>query len=947
MILKKRVIRNLTSVLLVMSFVLASVIPATAEKASDTETVPVSAETVDIKSKYEDTYVKYLSQYQESEVSTEDIIYNANNVTLSEEVIEFEIESKQSGFYSFGMSYKALDSSMAAIRVGLKIDGNYPYTKAEKFEFPRMWKDDPNGKKYDASGNEFAAQQIEYNETYCYSEAIDETVTSGDTYLIYLSEGKHNISISPVDGKISLEYVKFASTAVPEKYSAPAKDAKYYDGETIILEAEKSKIKSSHFFVGKADNASTMVTPQSAESSLINYIGAGNWKTVGETIIWETPELKAGYYNIGFSFRQNSVIGGSSYRTLMIDGEVPFAEAKNLGFGYGDNWQQKIYSDDSGNPYAIYLSEGKHQIALKVTSGEIGPVRKLLTDAVGDMGDLYVDITKITGETVDIYRDYDLFRQIGDMEERLNKIKATLQDAGKLLLEITGETTGSNYSVITNMIEVINQMLDNKFEAHRYKSYYYTNYCSVSSVLQELRSMPLDLDKIILTSNNAEEPFEKVGFFEKTWFGIERFIVSFTKNYDSVSAASEDAKESITIWITWGRDQAQVLSALVDRSFTPQTGISVNLKLVNASIIQAVLSGKGPDCRLQQARSEPVNLAMRGVLYDLSKFDDCDEVLKNFQEGAETPYVYRDGLYALPDTQGFYVMFYRKDILEEYGIEVPQTWEEFDLAAKLLTRNNMTVCFPNAVVTDAVSSGGVGASTIFPTLLLQNGVDIYSEDGHKTNLLTSDAMTVFEKWTNYYTKLKFPISMDFYNRLRTGTNPLGVSTYTMYTTLKAAAPEIEGLWSFAPLPGVRQEDGSIDHTSAGSGTGCSILEMSKSPEAAWEFLKWWVEADTQTSFSNDVESILGPTGRVSLANVEGLKGLTWDDGDIDILMEAWNQVEEIPEYPGSYYVARSIYQAYWNVVSDNKNTKDMLMKFGQEADDEIARKWEQYTNRGK
>ncbi len=79
--------------------------------------------------------------------------------------------------------------------------------------------------------------------------------------------------------------------------------------------------------------------------------------------------------------------------------------------------------------------------------------------------------------------------------------------------------------------------------------------------------------------------------------------------------------------------------------------------------------------------------------------------------------------------------------------------------------------------------------------------------------------------------------------------------------------------------------------------------------------------------------------------VEAIKGLSWEDDSLDSLLDAWGEVEEIPEYPGSYYVARSIYQAFWNVVNDNKNPKDMMMQFGKEANDEIARKWKQYDNR--
>ena len=110
-----------------------------------------------------------------------------------------------------------------------------------------------------------------------------------------------------------------------------------------------------------------------------------------------------------------------------------------------------------------------HTISLSVTSGDISKVRTLISDAVAQLGELYIDINMITGENVDVYRDYELFSQIPDMETRLKDIRNKLNSAAERLSEITGQKSGSNYSVIMNMVEIINQMLKNKFEAHRYK----------------------------------------------------------------------------------------------------------------------------------------------------------------------------------------------------------------------------------------------------------------------------------------------------------------------------------------------------------------------------------------------------------------------------------------------------------------------------------------------
>lgn len=934
----KRYIALILSVVVVFSTIsVTHTISATALSSSQKlNNLPIEQNTADSGS-----YVAYIENCGDVTFATKDINVEVG-LSLNNTPISFQVNVADDALYSVGLIYKSLDSKTSNIKLGLMIDGEYPYKDASKLEFPRMWCDEDGESRLDAQGNEYTAKQVVY-EDYFFNTARDYTSENGDQYYVHLTSGIHSITLIPVDGSLDIRSFVFGATNVLDSYSAPTDSSLYYKGDPVIIEGEDASIKSSYFLIGKSDTSTVHITPNDPTKNVINYIGGGNWKSVGETLVWETPELEEGYYQLGFSFRQNAIIGGKTYRSLMIDGEIPFEEAKNVGFSYSDEWQQQFYTNETEEPYLVYFSKGKHEISLTVTPGDLANVRALLTDVVSMLSDLYIDITMITGESVDTYRDYDLFQQISDMEERLNSISELLVNSVEKMNEITGQKSGSHQAVLNNMLETLNQMLGNKFEAHRYMSSYYTNYCSVSSVLQELRSMPLDLDKMVLCPVGSEEVTEKAGFFEQLSYSVKRFFVSFVRDYNSLSSKTNE--DSITVWVNWGRDQAQVLTSLIERQFTPQKGIDVEVQLVNASMVQAILSGNGPDCFLQHSRSEPVNLAMRGALYDLTQFEDCDEVLSRFQKGAEIPYRYKDGLYALPDTQTFFMMFYRKDILEEFNLEIPETWDDFTEAAKVLMRHNMTVWLPNNVATDTAQvNAGVGSNNIFPSILLQNDLSLYSENGKSTKLLSSDVMEVFGTWTNYYRRLKIPLALDFYNRFRLGTAPIGISVYTLYTTLKVAAPEIDGLWGMTAIPGTMGEDGTISRASSGGGTGCGILNNTKSPEQAWEFIKWWTDEETQLTYSNDVESILGPAGRVALSNVEAIKGLSWDEGMVDELLYAWDEVEEIPEYPGSYYVSRSIYQSFWNVVNDNQNPKDMLMQYGKEADEEIARKWKQYAD---
>ena len=332
----------LIAVMLVISCLTANMFCISAENV---DTTPIADTTTVNVSKNDSSYSSYLSLHSDADTTDQDIVYGLNNTVLDSAPVEFEVNVPKTGNYYIGMNYKSMDTIMSDFRLGIKIDGAYPYDKAEKIEFPRMWCDEDGQKLVDDLGDEFAAQQVQYKD-YFYNEAIDETVLAGDKYIINLKEGTHKITLIPVVGKMEVDYFKFVATALPQKYTTPSDKTQLYKGNPIIIEGENAIVKSNYFLVGQGNTSSTKITPQSAQNSLINYIGGGNWSSVGDTLVWETPELKAGYYKIGFSFSQETVIGGKSYRVLEIDGKVPFAEARQVGFKYDTDWQQSFFEDE-------------------------------------------------------------------------------------------------------------------------------------------------------------------------------------------------------------------------------------------------------------------------------------------------------------------------------------------------------------------------------------------------------------------------------------------------------------------------------------------------------------------------------------------------------------------------------------------------------------------------
>ena len=865
-------------------------------------------------------------------------------VSADTDSVKFDIEVQEAGEYNVGFSYKALDEGTSNLIFGLKLDGEYPFEAAQKLELPRMWKLDDE-KRVDGLGNEFSPEVLASEEN-TFNYIIDNSGWSIDPYVFNLEKGVHSIEVIPIDGSFYIESLSASVVTETKKYSAPSSGSKNYTGKPVIVEGENADTLSTYWLIPRSDNTSASVTPVSDVTNKINYIGGANWKSAGEYISWTVSVPSDGYYKLGFSYRQSTVINGSTYRKLTIDGQLPFSEAEEISFAYCTDWEGVTFSDKSGEPYLIYLEKGDHEITLTATPGPVVEISMLLKETVSNLGSLYMQITKITGDTPDIYRDYTLFETIPDMEANVKKSLAELKKASALLGKLAGKEGSSYDSTVKAMEQVLTKMLENKYNAHRYVTDYYSKYCSLASVLNEMREMPLEIDRMIFAAPEKEMDYGHAGFFEQLLFAIKRFLLSFISDYNNISGV-EEGKEHLTLWVNWGRDQAQVLNFLIQSSFTEETDIPVDVKVTNATIVQSVLSGNQPDVILQQPRSEPVNLAMRNVLLDLSEFPDCDEVLERFQDGAETPYRYKDGLYGLPDTQTFFLMFYRTDIFESMGLKVPETWEEFTATAKLLARNNMDVWLPYTQITTVNQvNTGIGSLNLFSSLLLQNGLDLYTKDGRATTLTDTEVIKVFEQWTDFYTKLKVPITMSFYNRFRVGTCPLGIEQYTNFTTLKAAAPEIEGLWAVTEIPGTMDANGNVDHSSSGGGTACCILKATNNKKAAWEFLKWWTRADTQISYTNNLESVLGPTGRVAVSNIEAFSKLSWDIEMKEDIISAWKNVKEIEEVPGSYYVSRAVDLSFWNVANQNENPKDVLLKWGLEVDQEIKRKWKQYENRG-
>ena len=881
-----------------------------------------------------------------AENAPEDIVHvtEGDKILSENNTREFVVDIPANAVYQFVLSFYPAGDNVKSIDYALTVDGKLPFDGADTLRADCIWEND--GEITTLSNHDEVAPEIKYVNAPMEAFAYDVSGIITQPYQLTLSAGRHTVSVKAVNQDFLLYGIKLtAPQASPlyKDYQEQYSFCEKYGGEQIIIEGESAVRKNAYSVSLNSDAESARITPLNPVASSINYIGGDSWNTPGQTLTWEIEVPETGLYQIGASYKQSKIIDGFVYRQLKIDGVTPFQEADELAFGYSAGWQMNTFGND-GEPYLFYLPKGKHTISLAVTLGNVSEVFSRLQEIVANLGDTYLDIVMITGENPDTNRDYELHKQIPDFENNLLRYKNLIDELSAdidTVYHINGEVTGA----LNNMSRILGNMTSSLYNSHLYISSYYSYYQTLCSWLYDIKNMSLSLDKLVLFAPDSSINDCLPSFFNRMAYSFKRFLYSMANDYSTDSLTDGDAA-SLKLWVNWGRDQVKVLNTLISKSFSAKTGINVKVEQVNATLVQGVISNNSPDLYLQLSRTEPVNLAMRGIVYDLTQFDDFDEVLTRFQPGAETPYIYRSGVYALPDSQTFNVLFYRKDILDELKIKVPETWDEFLAATAAVQRKNMNTYLPYTKITaaDTVNTG-VGGLSIFPTMLLQKNGNIYNSEYTETALDSPVSIAVFKYWTDYYSRYSLDADTNFYQRFRIGTIPLGIAPYTQYLTFAASAPEIDGKWEIAEIPGFIGEDGKVSNICAGAGSGCLIMKSSKHKNEAWEFLKWWTSADTQYEYSSKLESVLGQLGRVATSNKEALARLSWDKKSLSVILSQWSKVKEIREIPGSYYVSRSVDQAFWAVYNDTSTPKEAISEWAGVSNKEIKRKTAEYADK--
>jgi multiple sugar transport system substrate-binding protein len=196
------------------------------------------------------------------------------------------------------------------------------------------------------------------------------------------------------------------------------------------------------------------------------------------------------------------------------------------------------------------------------------------------------------------------------------------------------------------------------------------------------------------------------------------------------------------------------------------------------------------------------------------------------------------------------MFFYRTDVFEELGLEVPTTWEEMEAAAEVIAAE--TDLYPLSVYYGI----NAGQNTFWwEALLWSNGGELFDENWQPTfnDELGLEATERYINWLN--NEWTGPGSTAFNEQegleeFIQGRSAMFMGWWWMYSRMKDCerGPDVCENVAFATAP---SWEGKGQPATYGHVWPMGINAYSKNQEAAWEYMKWIHNAQTQKAVIMD------------------------------------------------------------------------------------------------
>lgn len=845
------------------------------------------------------------------------------------------IQAPETARYCISMDYLDAGNSVLPIEFSMKVNGEYPFYELRDITMEAQWKD-PEEVSYDRYGNQIVPvpEKIrEWNNKFL----MDSTYRRTIPLAVELQEGMNELEISMLEGTMLLGNLYLNPEQKLEAYENPG-EAK--GSEIITIQGEEMDTRNASS-IRAACEYDINLEPYEVKTKKLNTIDSASFSDAGSRVTYRFQVKNAGNYYLSMKYQQSEKADFPVFLNVEVDGKIPGEEFFNCALKYGKKYQNVTFTDAEKNPLALYFEEGEHTISFTIAEDPLRSMLEGVDEIMNGVNSLNLQITKVAGTNKDKYRDLDIEAYIPDavtrLEEYADKLDRFCEDmkiynpdvdeigvfssanvAAEQLRSLASEPDQLAYRIaeLTTSVNSVNQFLAN--------------------LIDSLNKNQLAIDRIFIHQEDAKLPGNS-GALKSTAASVKRFATSFASQAYSTGNTNP---EHLQVWVNRSRQYLEIMQKMIDEDFTAKTGIEVDLALMpdQNKLILANASGDAPDIATGINYAVPFELGIRGAIKDLTEFEDFAEVAGRFEEGLLIPSTIEDGIYSLPETMNFWVLYVRTDIFEQLGLEVPNTIQELKNILPSLQMRGMNFYYPTAGMLAMRNFHGT------TPLILQNGGSLYDEFAGDSNLTSEESVEGFKELTELFTIYNLPKDIpNFYQHFRNGSLPIGIADYAVYNMLLNAAPEIANSWKIYAVPGTEDENGEINrYTSGGAESTVMFHSNEEREKKAWEFMKWWSSAEVQAEFGQTLQITYGSTFMWNTANTEAFELLPWKTRDKSTILEQAEWIYEAPRLPGSYMVEREISNAYNSVVVDGKNLRRTLDNAVKRINRETERKLEEF-----
>jgi len=834
--------------------------------------------------------------------------------------VGFQNKSSEPGLYYLAIDYYEIEDTIDNTQINIKVNGESQFYESQTLVMPSNWVLSTTEFTLDRYENEIQPSSIKVKDWY--NQPISDYKGMHTGLFAFELNYDDLVTIEYVNGQLLIGQVYFVVEEPIPSYASylASHGSKEVIGSEITIAARNMSYRN---------DASIRLRPEQDPSNLyyntqflrLNVIFGDSWQNSGQALTYEVEVETSGYYYLSFKYRQYMIKDLPVFRKIKIDGVVPFDLLESYAFPYTTSFINRTLTDENNENLKVYLEAGTHELTLEAVNYPYRQTIETIQYVMSEIQSLSLRVKRYTSGGTDRYRDWDIEAYFPEATGDILAWAELLEESYAKLLNLTDINQPSEVGNMKVAATRLRNIAENINKLPSLMVQFSDGDSSVNQILgnmmQRLMRSNLELERTIV---HGDLPIDKpyANIFIRFIEGTKRLVLSFINNPYSASSRKDD---EITVWVNHPRQYIEIMQALIDEKYDGTMRITLSQMPDQNKLVLANASGQSPDIAVGVNHWIPYDFAVRDASLDLRQFEGYEELVGHFSKGAMIPYVFEEGVFGIPETQNFWVTYYRKDILNSIGVtEIPQTWDEIIEILPLLQSYGMNYFVPLAQYS--------GLKPFVATLpfIYQFGGDLYSPDGMQTAInseATLEGITLMSELFTLYNVPKFVAS--FYNQFRYGTLPIGISDLSTYILLDNAAVELDGLWSMDLHPGVyNEETDSITRYSAVGAQASMIMSETKYPLESWDFLKWWMSTEIQSEFAFLLQSTYGQAYFWNTANIDAFKTLSMPKEYKDVVLEQWGYALESSRIPGAYMVEREISNAWTKIVFDGTNPRQAL-----------------------